>query len=92
MLRVARSALKHGCSIETISHANDMATYGDVLDPDDDPPKLLIIGPDEAGNFLELIGADLAGGDRLIWHAMRCRAEYLQLLPGWKASDERAAR
>jgi hypothetical protein len=46
-----------------------------------DPPKLLIIGPDGAGNLLELIGGELADGVLLIWHADRCRPTYLELLP-----------
>lgn len=82
MLRIPESALKHGYTRETISHAHDLALSEDVLESDHDPPKLLIIGPDESGNLLELIGGDLAGGDRLIWHAMACRPQYLrQLLP-----------
>ena len=60
MLRVHKSALKHGCTIEDISHAVDMAMYEGILDEDNDPPKLLIIGPDGAGNILELIGGELA--------------------------------
>ncbi len=81
MLQVHKSALKHGCTIEDISHAVDMAQYEDVLDEDNDPPKLLIIGPDGAGNFLELIGGELADDVLLIWHARPCCAEYLELLP-----------
>lgn len=81
MLRVHKSALKHGCSVEDVSHAFDMALYEDVVDEDHDPPKLLIIGPDGAGNFLELVGGELANGDLLIWHADRCRSAYLDLLP-----------
>jgi hypothetical protein len=80
VLRVHKSALKHGCTIEGISHAVDMAMYWDVLDEGSDPPKQLIIGPDGAANLLELIGGELA--DELwIWHADRCRAKYLTLLP-----------
>lgn len=30
---------------------------------------------------IELIGAELANGDVLIWHAMACRKQYLDLLP-----------
>lgn len=81
MLRVHKSALKHGCTIEGISHAIDMAMYWDVLDENNDPPKLLIIGPDGAANLLELIGGELADDVLLIWHAKRCSAEYLILLP-----------
>jgi hypothetical protein len=58
-----------------------MAMYWDVLDEDNDPPKLLIIGPDGDANLLELIGGELDGGVLLIWHAMRCRKKYLTLLP-----------
>jgi hypothetical protein len=81
VLRVHKSALKHGCTIECISHAVDMALYWGVLDEDNDPPKVLIIGPDGAANLLELIGGELADGVLLIWHANRCREEYLNLLP-----------
>jgi hypothetical protein len=81
VLRVYESALKHGCTREDISHAVDMALYEGILDEDSDPPKLLIIGPDGAGNLLELIGGELADEELLIWHADRCRQTYLELLP-----------
>ena len=81
MLRVHKSALKHDCTIEDVSHAVDMALYENVLDEENDPPKLLIIGPDGAGNLLELIGGELADDVLLIWHADRCRQAYLDLLP-----------
>jgi hypothetical protein len=81
VLRVHKSALRHGCTIEDISHAVDMAVYWDILDEGNDPPKLLIIGPDGAANLLELIGGELDGGVLLIWHAQRCRVKYLTLLP-----------
>ena len=64
-----------------------MALYGVEIDPDNDPPKLLYIGPDGAGNLLELVGGEISGGDLLIWHADRCRADYLELLPA--QGDER---
>lgn len=81
VLHVHTSALKHGCSIEGISHAVDMALLDEVIDEDNDPPKILIIGPDPAGNLLELIGGEIAGDVLLIWHAQRCRKQYLQYLP-----------
>ena len=82
MLRIADSALKHGCTREDISHAYDRWLYEGVVDDDADPPKVLVIGPNGAGTLLELIGADLADGDTWIWHAMACRSQYLDLLPG----------
>ena len=81
VLRIKESALRHGLTREDISHAYDMAIFGDVLDPDNDPPKLLFIGPDEAANLLELIGGDPESGERVIWHADRLSAQYHKLLP-----------
>ena len=80
MLRITKSALRHRLTREDISHAYDMAIFSDVLDPDHDPPKLLFLGPDGAGNLLELIGGDFESGDRVIWHAMPCRPQYSKLL------------
>jgi hypothetical protein len=77
----ADSALKHGYSIEDISHAIDMALTEYEIDPDTEPPKLLFIGPDHAGNLLEVIGGEVADNILLIWHADTCRPEYFRLLP-----------
>jgi len=82
VLRVHKAALRHGYSREAISHAYDYYQYEDVIVPDSEPPKILTIGPDPAGNLLELIGGEQSNGDYLIWHAMRCRPQYLVLLPG----------
>ncbi len=80
MLRVTVSAQKHGCATEDISHAYDMATFEGCVDAEAEPPKILTIGPDAAGNLLELVGGERPNGDHLIWHAMRCRRQYLALL------------
>lgn len=80
-LRVRESALKHGYSIEDISHAIDMALVEVQVDADHDRPKRLFIGPDSTGNLLEMIGGDLANGVLLIWHADTCRSTYFELLP-----------
>ena len=80
-LRVHPSATKHGYTIEDISHAIDLALVELDLDPDNDPPKLLFIGPDSAGNLIELIGGEIEGDVLLIWHADRCRPQYLERLP-----------
>lgn len=80
MLRILDTALRHGCTREEISHAYDFALLDKVLDAAADPPKILIIGPDSSGNLLELIGGELQEGD-VIWHAMSCRKQYLDLLP-----------
>jgi hypothetical protein len=58
-----------------------MAILDKYLDEDADPPKVLVIGPDGAGNLLELVGGEFADVNVEIWHAMRCRPQYLVLLP-----------
>ena len=78
---IHRSAFKHGISRPQISHAADhLVTLAD-LDPYSDPPKVLLIGPDKAGNLLELIALVLEGDELLIIHAMRLRPQFFALLP-----------
>lgn len=86
VLRIKDSALRHGLTRETISHAHDMAVAGALIDSDNEPRKLLIIGPDEAGNLLELIGADFPIGERVIWHADQLSPQYHHLLPGTRGA------
>ena len=73
--------LKHGVTRPQIAHASaHLVTLADI-DPDSDPPKVLIIGPDESGNLLELIALVLGGDELLIIHAMRLRPQFFPLLP-----------
>ncbi len=51
------------------------------LEPEADPPKLLLLGPDVAGNILEVIILLLADDRSLAAHAMPVRKVYLALLP-----------
>ena len=60
-MQVRDSALKHGYDIENISHAIDMALLEKEIDPDNDPPKILFIGPDHAGNLLAATVSGNAG-------------------------------
>jgi hypothetical protein len=54
-VEIHRAARKHGISDAAIHHAVDHALTVIDLDPDADPPKVLAIGPDHAGNLLEII-------------------------------------
>jgi hypothetical protein len=45
----------------------------------EDPLRYLVLGPGQAGNFLELIVLDRPQGPAVI-HAMRMRAKYRRLL------------
>jgi len=76
-----RSAFKHGYDDSGILHAIDHAVAIIDLDPDADPPKVLAIGPDEAGNFMEVIWLELDNTVQLVIHAMALRPLYHNLLP-----------
>ena len=67
-------------AVEAIEHA---VSYLLFLSENfqDDPDKVLILGPDQAGNILEVIGFYNSGDDTLlVIHAMSARTSYLQLL------------
>jgi len=74
-----RSAFKHGLDERQLGHAlsNLLAIFD--LDPDADPPRVFGIGPDKAGNLLELIWLELES-DTLLIHAMPLRKKYFDLL------------
>lgn len=52
------------------------------MDENQDPPKVLVIGPDSAGNLLEVIVLELADNRTLAIHAMPLRPTFHELLPG----------
>jgi hypothetical protein len=81
-VEIHRSARRHGVKDVDIHHATDNPLVVVDLDPHSDPPKQLAIGPDRAGNLLEVIVLIL-GDDRLLAiHAMALRPAFHDLLPG----------
>jgi hypothetical protein len=46
----------------------------------EDPDRWLIIGPDCAGNLLEVVVLTTVDGAQVAIHAMRMRAEYRRLI------------
>jgi hypothetical protein len=76
-----QSAFKHGETDDSIRHALDNALVVVDLEPDADPPRVLAIGPDRAGNLLEVIWLEFAD-DSLVIHAMRLRPSFYELLTG----------
>jgi hypothetical protein len=76
-----RSAFKHGFDESAILHAIDHAFIVIDLDPDSDPPKVLAIGIDNSGNFIEVIWLELDDTRELVIHAMALRSLYYNLLP-----------
>lgn len=83
-MEIHRSARKHGIADANIRHALDRAITVIDLDPDADPPKVLAIGPDRAGNLLEIISLELADDVTLVIHAMPLRPTFYDLLPQTK--------
>jgi hypothetical protein len=75
------SAFKHGQDEAVIRHAVEHAIVVVELDPETDPPKGLAIGPDPAGNLLEVIWLELADNVNLVIHAMDLRPQFYDLLP-----------
>jgi hypothetical protein len=80
-VEIHQSASKHGMEDAAIRHALDHAITVIDLDPDADPPKVLIIGPDKAGNLLESIWLELADDIALVIHAILLRPTFNDLLP-----------
>ncbi|MFM7044829.1 MAG: hypothetical protein ACKOYG_04675 [Ilumatobacteraceae bacterium] len=78
---VHSAAHKHGVTRTQIDHAADHLLVLADLDPDSDPPKVLIIGPDAAGNLIELVALVLRHDELLVIHAMRLRPQFFPLLP-----------
>ena len=80
--QIHESALKHGISELDIHHV--CANSSDIfeLDQESYEIKILIIGPDSAGNLLEVIGLEIENQSLLIIHAMKIRKSMMNLLEG----------
>ena len=72
------SARKHGVADEDIVHAIDHALA--IEDAGEDPDRWLLIGPDTAGNLLEVVVLITAEGTQIVIHAMPMRDKYARLL------------
>jgi hypothetical protein len=86
-VEVHPAARRHGVHDDDIRHATDHAKVVVDLDPDADPPKQLVIGPDRAGNMLEVIVLALNTDRLLAIHAMPLREKYHELLLREKETD-----
>ena len=77
-MEIHPSARRHEVDDADMLHA--IANSIAVEDLGDDPDRWLVIGPDRAGNLLEVIVLVTTEGDELIIHAMPLRAIYRRLL------------
>ena len=79
---IHETALKHGVSEPDILHA--CANSSDIFELDQEgyEIKILIVGPDSAGNLLEVIGLEKDDQYFLIIHAMKVRKSIAKLFEG----------
>jgi hypothetical protein len=82
-VEIYASARRHGITDEDIEHAVDHAL---ALGEQDDG-KVLHLGPDRAGNILEVVSMLRDDGSEIVIHAMRMRAKYEPFLRGEGDSD-----
>ena len=80
-MEVHRAARKHGVVDSSIEHAIANCVVVVSLDPDDDPPRVLAIGPDFDGSLLEVIWLEFDEGVQVVIHAMALRPVFHDLLP-----------
>lgn len=76
-LEIHSSALRHGVAARDIHHAIEHSMV--IEEVGEDPSRFLLLGPDLAGNLLEVVIVDGATGPVAI-HAMRMRIAYRRLL------------
>jgi hypothetical protein len=72
------SARKHAVADDDIRHAIDNALA--IEDAGEDPDRWLVVGPDRAGNLLELVVLVTIEGAQLVIHAMHMRARFRRLI------------
>lgn len=77
-VEVHDSARKHGVADEDTLHAIDHALAFE--DAGEDPDRWLLIGPDRAGNLLEVLVMITVEGNQIAIHAMPMRDKYKRLL------------
>jgi hypothetical protein len=86
-VEIHQSARRHAVADPDIRHAVDYPIVVVDLDAASDPPKVLAIGPDRAGNLLEVIVLELADDQLLAIHAMPLRRAFHDLLPRGDSSE-----
>ncbi len=78
------SARRHGIVDADIEHCLDNA----VAVGEQDDGKVLYLGPDRAGNFLEVVSVVRDDGTEVVIHAMRMRRIYEPFLRGKGEPDD----
>lgn len=77
-MEIHGSAHRHDVAEEDLLHAVEHSLAVDDLG--EDPDRWLVLGPDTAGNLLEIVVLISDEGDEIIIHAMPMRPKYRRLL------------
>jgi hypothetical protein len=80
--QIHETALKHGVSDLDIHHAYAHSIALFEIDHESFEIKILIVGPDSAGNLLEVIALEIEDNSLLIIHAMKLRKYMNRLIEG----------
>ena len=80
------AAFKHGESEADIKMAFDTVKYDGFLDNNDfdAEDKYLLIGFNRKANLIEVLYNVIADGRIRVFHAMKCRSEFIHLLKIYK--------
>lgn len=78
-MEIYRTARKHGISDADLRHVVDHALYAGALEGDP-PLRLLYLGPDRAGNLVEVVVIERDDGSELAIHTMKMRRRYRDFL------------
>jgi len=77
-VEIHASARRHDVAEEDMLHAVEHSLAVDDLG--EDPDRWLVLGPDTAGNLLEVVVLISNESDEIIIHAMPMRPKYRRLL------------
>ena len=80
-MRIHSSSNRHGLTDDEIRHAWNNALGYFSVNAEAEPPKNLCIGPDPAGNLLEILYLELDETELTI-HAMQLRPTFRTYLTG----------
>ncbi len=78
-VEIIDAARKHGVSDDSIRHAVEHTLVSEEVG--EEPLRRLFLGPDAAGNLLEVVAIIRTDGTLVATHAMAMRPKYRALLP-----------
>jgi hypothetical protein len=81
-MEIHDSARAHGIADDDIRHAVANHLYARGLPPEEPPARVLYLGPDHAGNLLEVVVIERVDASEIAIHAMKMRKKYESFISG----------